>query len=57
MGLFNRLGREVEKFKQNAQEAAEEAKGGRCPECDATPGEQAGNECPECGATLETADD
>lgn len=57
MGLFNRLGREVEQFKQTAKSAAEEDAEYRCRACDArftTHHEQ----CPECGAeTVEPTDE
>ena len=59
MGLFNRLGRGVEKFKQDAKEAAEETKGGECPNCETTlTADQIPGECPECGTELrETTDE
>ncbi|WP_246986145.1 hypothetical protein [Halorientalis marina] len=61
MGLFNRLGREVEQFKQTASDAAEENKGPQCPACDAAlPADFLDDlpaDCPECGTTLEPADD
>lgn len=57
MGLFNRLGREVEQFKQTAKDAAEEDATYRCRACDArftTPVDR----CQECGAeTVEPTDD
>lgn len=58
MGLFNRLGREVEQFKQTAKESAEEAKDYRCEECDARFSTDH-DYCPECGedAIAETADE
>lgn len=64
MGLFEKMGREVEKFKQNAEEAAEEHRAEsdddgdyqECPVCieripaDAT-------ECPNCETDLESYTD
>jgi uncharacterized paraquat-inducible protein A len=59
MGLFNRLGREVEQFKQNASDAAEEQKKPSCPACEAAlPADFLDDlpaDCPECGTTLEPA--
>jgi len=49
MGLFNKLGRQVEQFKQNAKEAAEESDVYRCRACDAKFHTDY-DECPECGA-------
>lgn len=49
MGLFERLGREVEEFKQTAQRTAEESADYRCDAC----GERfhaAREECAACGA-------
>jgi len=60
MGLFNRLGREVEQFKQSASEAAEEQKRPQCPACEAALPEDFLDDlpadCPECGTTLEPAE-
>lgn len=49
MGIFNRLGREVEQFKQTAKNAAEEDAEYRCRACDARFTAQ-NDRCPECGA-------
>ena len=49
MGLFRKLGRQVEEFKQTANEAAEESKPFRCSECDTRFATEQ-NPCPECGA-------
>jgi uncharacterized paraquat-inducible protein A len=61
MGLFNRLGREVEQFKQSASDAAEEQKKPACPSCEASLPEDFLDDlpadCPECGTTLEPAGD
>lgn len=49
MGLFERLGRGVEEFKQTAQRAAAESAAYRCRAC----GERLQTDheqCPECGA-------
>lgn len=57
MGLFNRLGREVEQFKQTAKNAAEEDAEYRCRACDARFTTRH-DRCPECGAeTVEPTDD
>ncbi|MFB6205635.1 MAG: hypothetical protein ABEJ05_03780 [Haloglomus sp.] len=57
MGLFNRLGRGVEKFKQDAMAAAEETKGGECPTCDTVlTADQVPGECPECGTDVREAE-
>ncbi|WP_436928664.1 hypothetical protein [Halosimplex halobium] len=49
MGIFNRLGREVEEFKQSAKQAAEERHDYRCEACDARFSTDY-EECPDCGA-------
>jgi len=49
MGLFNKLGQQVEQFKQNATEAAEESADYQCRACD-TRFHTEYDECPECGA-------
>jgi rRNA maturation endonuclease Nob1 len=49
MGLFNKLGRQVEQFKQNAKEVAEKQAPYRCQACDARFHTEY-DECPECGA-------
>ena len=48
MGLFNRLGREVEEFVQTAKEAADETETDRCDACE-TAFDSRHEECPECG--------
>jgi len=48
MGIFNRLGREVEQFKQTAKQSAE-AHDYRCEACDARFSTEY-DECPDCGA-------
>ena len=49
MGLFNRLGREVEQLKQTVTTAAEQDAEYRCESCDASFHVQH-EQCPECGA-------
>jgi len=49
MGLFNELGRRVEKFKQSATDAAGDAEYG-CRDCEATFVTDY-DECPECGSS------
>ena len=54
MGLFNRLGREIEQFSQSAKAAAAETEKYYCDDCGArfhTDYE----ECPECGSPDVTA--
>lgn len=49
MGLFERLGRQVEEFKQTARQTAEKSANYRCRDC----GERyhtSHDECPECGS-------
>lgn len=49
MGLFRKLGKQVEQFKQSAKTAADEAAGYECAACGARfHTEQDG--CPECGS-------
>lgn len=58
MGLFNRLGREVEQFKQSAKQAADGGHDYRCEVCDARFSTEY-TECPDCGAeaVCETTDE
>lgn len=51
MGLFRKLGRQVEQFKEEATAAAEEhaARTHRCAACDAGFDEHH-EQCPECGS-------
>lgn len=49
MGFFNRIGRQVEQFKQTAVETAEENADYLCEACDARFNSQY-DRCPECGA-------
>ena len=49
MGVFRKLGRRVEEFKNTAEEAAEESKEFRCGECGTRFATQQ-RPCPECGA-------
>ena len=58
MGIFNRLGREVEQFKQTAKQSAQERHDYRCTDCDARFSTDH-DYCPECGAdaVVETTDE
>jgi len=47
MGFFNKLGRQVEQFKQSAKEVAEEQADYQCRACDARFHTEY-DECPEC---------
>ena len=49
MGLFNRLGREIEQFRQDAKKAAAETEEYECEDCGAR-FQAEYEECPECGA-------
>jgi len=49
MGLFNRLGRKVEKLKQEAETASEGSATHQCEHCEALLYTDHA-ECPECGA-------
>ena len=49
MGLFNKLGRQIEQFRQDAKEAAEETVDYQCQACHARFHTEY-DECPECGA-------
>ncbi|MFC6863347.1 hypothetical protein ACFQGE_07720 [Halomicroarcula sp. GCM10025817] len=48
MSLFNRLGKKVEEFKQEAESASREEATHWCPACEAR-FYTAHDECPECG--------
>lgn len=55
MGLFERLGRGVESFKQQAEDASEASASRQCPDCgEAVYADRP--DCPECGSDLVTAD-
>jgi rRNA maturation endonuclease Nob1 len=58
MGIFNRLGREVEQFKQTAKQSAQERQDYRCVDCDARFSTDH-DYCPDCGedAIVETVDE
>ncbi|QLG28455.1 hypothetical protein HUG10_13250 [Halorarum halophilum] len=49
MGLFRKLGKEVEQFKRTATEAAAEDGAYRCEACEAEFAAEY-DQCPECGA-------
>lgn len=49
MGIFNTIGRQIEQFKQNAKEAAEETAEYQCQACNARFHTEY-DECPDCGA-------
>ncbi|WP_328765651.1 zinc-ribbon domain-containing protein [Haloarcula rubra] len=51
VGFFEKAGREVEKFKQTASEAAEDHRTPECPACGESVPDDV-EECPECGADL-----
>lgn len=50
MGLFRKVGRQVEQFKRTATETAKEDAGYRCRACDARFNTH-DDQCPECGTT------
>jgi rRNA maturation endonuclease Nob1 len=54
MGIFNTLGRQIEQFKQNAKDAADETAEYQCQACDARFHTEY-DECPDCGADDVTA--
>ncbi|MFT4891319.1 MAG: rRNA maturation endonuclease Nob1 [Halobacteriales archaeon] len=54
MDSCNELGRRVERFKQNAEHAAEESADDECRTCDARFHTEY-DECPECGAEQVTS--
>jgi rRNA maturation endonuclease Nob1 len=54
MGIFNKLGRQVEQFKQTAKEAAAESADYQCQACDSRFHTEY-EECPECGAAAVTS--
>ena len=54
MGLFKAVGRRVERFKQTAQETADENAEYRCRTCDVAL-QTDHDRCPECGAKTVTA--
>ncbi|USZ68875.1 hypothetical protein NGM10_03855 [Halorussus salilacus] len=49
MGLFRKLGKQVEQFKQDAKTAADEAAGYECAACGAR-FHTSQDDCPECGS-------
>lgn len=56
MGLFEKAGRSVEKFKQSAMDAAEDERSDDCPECgESVPADA--SECPNCGTALDASAD
>ena len=58
MGLFNRLGREVEQFKQTAKDSAAEQFDYRCEACDSRFAKNH-DYCPDCGtqAVVDTTEE
>ncbi|WP_324760184.1 hypothetical protein [Haloarcula montana] len=50
MGLFNKLGRNVERFKQTATDAADQQAEYECSACESR-FHTDHDDCPECGAT------
>lgn len=51
MGLFNKLGRQVEKVKQSAEGVAKNSETSQCPACDAQ-FDGTHEYCPECGEEM-----
>jgi rRNA maturation endonuclease Nob1 len=51
MGLFSKLGRQVEEFKQTAKNAAKRTEAVQCPACDEQ-FDSTHEQCPECGEEL-----
>lgn len=49
MGIFNKLGRKIEEFKQEAKEAADETADYQCQACNVRLQTEY-DECPDCGA-------
>ena len=49
MGFFERVGRQVEQFKQTAKEAADENADYQCQSCNALFNAN-NDQCPECGS-------
>lgn len=56
MGLFEKLGRRVGRFEQEAKAAAEAHGTVECPACEEHVDADA-EECPECGADLNAPDE
>jgi len=56
VGLFEKAGRSVEKFKQSAMDAAEDDGSADCPECGEAVSADA-SECPNCGTALDASAD
>ena len=54
MGLFNKFGRQIERFRQDTKEAAAETAAFQCQACQARFHIEH-DECPECGAQEVTA--
>ena len=48
MGFFEKIGRQVEQFKQTAKEASDENADYQCQSCNAR--FNANDQCPECGS-------
>jgi uncharacterized OB-fold protein len=55
MGLFEKLGREVESFKQQAEDASEASASRRCTDCGTLVYTER-SDCPECGGETVAAD-
>lgn len=56
MSLFRKIGRQVERFKQDVESAAEDNTRKECPEC-GQPLAKDQTTCPNCGAELGPEDD
>ena len=51
MGIFRKMGRNVEEFTQSVRESADESAGYRCTDCDERFHTDR-DECPECGGDV-----
>lgn len=56
MSLFRKIGRRVERFKQDIESAADEHSRDECPECGQPLAEEQ-TTCPNCGAEIDLDDD
>lgn len=56
MSLFRKIGRRVERFKQDVEDAATEDRSPECPEC-GQPLAEDQTTCPNCGASVPADED